>query len=507
MSGPLFRFTGNSGPHSVGFRVVEQYDYSRTYRSVHDHFGGGCIGERARPVQTAIWYPAARVRSSAMTVNDYVNLSATETSFGRPRSSHRVKELLSAMEPTLSMRLWAVRDAEAASGQFPVIIYAPGFSGMSWENADLCEYLASYGYVIVASPCMGAMTRNMTYDLDGINAQARDISFLIGNAHEIPNIELSRIAVVGFSWGAISNLFAATRDNRIGALVALDGSLRYSPGLVKRAGDVHPEQMTIPLLSFAQQGFSFEDQDRLLSEVERDGANVLNAWTHGDLINVRMLGLCHMEHSSMNQRNEYLWRKLFHMWPMMKGDYDREDGSVGYEWMARYTREFLDAYLKHEAASVDFLKRTPAKNGVPPHVLVANYRAATGVAPSFESFRAEIGRQGFAHAADIYANIRKGQLNFTIDEAVIECWANELIDDNHLTEALALLTLNIQIHPESSSAHASLGEAYRTSGQMELAIDSYRRALEKDPFNDDAAMKVMELGTSALAPDVTTIAR
>jgi dienelactone hydrolase len=75
---------------------------------------------------------------------------------------------------------------------------------------------------------------------------------------------MSAIAVAGFSWGGISNLFAAARDNRIDALVALDGSMRYYPGLVKQ-GDVHPEQMAIPLLFFAQGGVTLEDQERYLN--------------------------------------------------------------------------------------------------------------------------------------------------------------------------------------------------------------------------------------------------
>jgi hypothetical protein len=32
----------------------------------------------------------------------------------------------------------------------------------------------------------------------------------------------------------------------------MDGSMRYYPGLVRMAGDVHPERMTIPLLFFTQ---------------------------------------------------------------------------------------------------------------------------------------------------------------------------------------------------------------------------------------------------------------
>ena len=36
------------------------------------------------------------------------------------------------------------------------------------------------------------------------------------------------------------------------AIRSMDGSMRYYPGLVKMAGDVHPERMTIPLLFFTQ---------------------------------------------------------------------------------------------------------------------------------------------------------------------------------------------------------------------------------------------------------------
>jgi dienelactone hydrolase len=66
-------------------------------------------------------------------------------------------------------------ECDAGKWAFPVLIYAPSDSSVSWENADLCEYFSSHGYVVLASPSMGASTRDMTDDLDGINAQARDI--------------------------------------------------------------------------------------------------------------------------------------------------------------------------------------------------------------------------------------------------------------------------------------------------------------------------------------------
>ena len=49
--------------------------------------------------------------------------------------------------------------------------------------------------------------------------------------------DLSEVGVVNWSWGASLSLFAAARSFRINALVEMDGSIRYYPGLVKRAGD------------------------------------------------------------------------------------------------------------------------------------------------------------------------------------------------------------------------------------------------------------------------------
>lgn len=486
----LFQFTAQRGPHPVGLKAVEQYDFSRTYRSATDALGKPFHGERARPMQTLIWYPAAKAEAKPMTFGDYIDLLTTETSFGNPNPD-RIKDARADMAPSLAVQLWAVRDAPLEAGRFPVVIYAPSFSAPATENVDLCEYLASHGYVVVASPDMGADTRDMTADLTGISAQTRDISFLIGYAQTLPDTDMTEIAVAGFSWGGISNLFAAARDNRIDALVAWDGSMRYYPGLIKRAGDVHPEQMTIPLIFFTQGEFTIEDQERYLKDM--DAPNVLNAWTHGDLITVHMLGMAHGEFSSSNQRDESFWKGFPEF---QKADYTREDGAIGYRWAAQYTLEFLDAYLKHDAMALAFLRKTPAENGAPPHVFSVNYRAAKGLPSTLDAFRAEVGRQGFDHAADVYAAMHKENADFKPDEGAVDAWASQLISENHLPEAIELLKLNTQLYPDSGSAYDSLGEAYRKSGQKELAIESYKKSLEKAPDDANAKQKLKELESS-----------
>ena len=490
--GPHFHFTEKPGSYAVGLKVVEQYDLSRTYRPKIDALGKSTMGERARPLQTLIWYPAEKSGKKPMTVGDYSDLLDTETNFGKPKLWGEWKSWIDGMKPTLKDSLWAIRDAPAAKDKFPLVIYAPSFSAMSWENADLCEYLASHGYVVVASTDLGAKARVMTNDLEGIDAQARDISFLIGFASTLPQADLSEIAVAGFSWGGISNLFAAARDNRIDALVALDGSMRYYPGLVKDSGYVHPEEMTLPLLFFTQGAISMEEQAKDFTSKDNEGPNVLNAWTHGDLITVDDMSLTHVEHSSMYQRNEEIWK---HYPANRKGDYSRADGTVGYGWAARYSLEFLDAYLKHDAVAMAFLKKTPAENGVPPHMMTVDFRTAKEAPATFEALRVEVGKKGFDHLAEVYAAMKKEKPDFKIGDTPMYLWAIELKDNGHLPEAIDVLKLELQIYPDSSDAYESLGEAYQNSEQKQLAVENYKKALEKNPGNSDAKEKLAALET------------
>lgn len=308
-----------------------------------------------------------------MTVGDYAALADSELRFDVPDAKgNKWREQLKGMS---SVALWAVRDAVPAEGRYPVVIYAPSDSSVSWENADLCEYLASHGYVVIASPSMGEATRDMTDDLPGIRAQARDISFLVSYARTLPDADVSKLAVLSWSWGGISSVFAAANNSRIRALVSMDGSMRYFPGLVKKAGDVHPEKMTLPLIFFTSEYPNYlEDFEAFYDgpAVDLAGPNVLNAWKHGDLTTVNMIGMSHGEFSSMFQRRKSVERFA----EDQIADYGRDEANQGYAWVTRYVAAFLDARLKADAEAGAFLARTPAANGVPSHFMSIRRRPA-----------------------------------------------------------------------------------------------------------------------------------
>ena len=138
------------GAHGVGFRGLQQYDHSRVYKMRFDVITGKRVdGERARPVQTLVWYPTAQAGAgiayseylrSAVTEDDFT-LSAQEVdkraaAWVLERGGRMDKELLAR---ELRKTSWAIRDAAPAAGKFPVVLYAPSLGGPAHETVELCE--------------------------------------------------------------------------------------------------------------------------------------------------------------------------------------------------------------------------------------------------------------------------------------------------------------------------------------------------------------------------------
>jgi len=59
--------------------------------------------------------------------------------------------------------------------------------------------------------------------------------------------------------------------------------------------------------------------------------------------------------------------------------------------------------------------------------------------------------------------------------------------------AIQIFQLNVETHPKSSSAYDSLGEAYATAGNKELAIENYRKALALNPENTNSKAALLRL--------------
>jgi glyoxylase-like metal-dependent hydrolase (beta-lactamase superfamily II) len=66
----------------------------------------------------------------------------------------------------------------------------------------------------------------------------------------------------------------------------------------------------------------------------------------------------------------------------------------------------------------------------------------------------------------------------------------ELLGEGNNAEAIAVFKMIVDCYPKSWNAWDSLGEAYMTNGETDLAIESYSKSLELNPDNDNAARQI-----------------
>jgi dienelactone hydrolase len=485
-----FTFGVTFGPHPVGFRVVLQYDHSRAYKPAFDLFGKPTSGERARPIQTLIWYPAQADASAApMLYEHYLGLLATEENFelddAQKDAGMKAALALRSLEEKYAVErlqpTHAFREAKPAPGKFPVLIYAPSFSAPAFENSDLCEYVASHGYVVVASPDMGPKSRFMTQDVPGIQAQVGDIEFLIGYLRHIPQAEMSQIAVAGFSWGGISNVFAFMQDDRIKALVCLDGSIRYGTEFLKEAKHVSPRRLTVPLLFLAQTKFSLEDLIRFKIDTS---SSFLNDSKYCDFHLVTFNGMEHQDFSSYFIR--FRPDKRF-------AAYSAAEISESHSWMARYVLRFLDAYLKGDAGAREFLKASPEQNGAPRHQLAMESRPALSPAPTIGDFFRELAKRGVDQVVSFWQEVKAKDPGFQIPEKEVNTFGYQLLNGKMLNEAIAVFKLNVAMYPDAFNTYDSLAEAQAAAGDKKNAIANYKKSFALDHSNTNAMEQVKKL--------------
>jgi CubicO group peptidase (beta-lactamase class C family) len=68
-----------------------------------------------------------------------------------------------------------------------------------------------------------------------------------------------------------------------------------------------------------------------------------------------------------------------------------------------------------------------------------------------------------------------------------------ILESNH-AEAIKVLQANAELYPEDANTHDSLGEAYMKAGKNAEAIASYKKSLQLDPRNTNAAQTLEKLG-------------
>jgi dienelactone hydrolase len=438
------------GPHAVGVRQSDHYDYSRIHRTARTLDGKPRTGERARPIRVTIWYPAEATSGAPMTFADYAR--------GEEAGIAGLTRFIAPMNDEQRAKMFAlqgrgVRDAKPAAGKYPVILYSLGSPSPVYATA---EYLASHGYVVVQAPRLGA-TRGVpddTGDAVDLDNKLRDVDFMLNVVSSFPNADTNNMGALGFSAGGRWALASAMKNPNVRAVVSIDSVMIYDErqtALWRAMPHFNFDAVRVPVLHLQSAAFA-----------KRDDLKMWDALRYADRTYLVYDDpkLVHWDYQSLGYATALAGTR---------GDAAPNIAKAFHAWN-RETLAFLDANLKGGTyKQPESAKRTAA---LPAPITTAEFLNA-------------IIEDGVDDAIAAYRAAWKARGTPPVDEATLNVAGYNVLFGERPADGVKVLALNAEAWPQSANVWDSLADAYVAIGDRakakELALKANALlAQEKD---------------------------
>ncbi len=475
---PLLWGSLKPGPYAVGYRASYQLDHTREYDPEFTTDPSKPPAHRPRPILVCIWYPAKKTGSQPLEYRQYLDVTSPDPQIASfvKRLSHHIRVVLgegtvgkdpakmtapesAAFERFLATRTTAVKDAPAADGRFPVVIYHSGLGGTHEDDSVLFELLASHGYVVLSSayPRPDADTVQIGSDLQ---CSFRDMEWLARAARDLPFADADRLGAMGHSWGAIAVLhWAAVPDSPLRAFVTFDSGFEYVS--VEDCGAeplmfhmrTNKGNIRAPALRFASIGknANFDLLEPHLKFAPRYEAAVAS--------------LTHDEYLTPGAVRSAL---MPDKWPdPMKAK------RTSYDRICQHVLHFFDATLKQQASAHEALQRSIRGEGLDDGFKL-RFRSADRVAPTYRQTSIYLKQNGVEKTIQLLQSFNQSTVR-------LGGAADGLIQDGYPREALPALEFVTKEHPTWAIFHARLGQALSLTGDKKRALAEYQKAAELLP--------------------------
>lgn len=485
----LNRINLDHGDYLIGFRHYITSDSARTYSRIFDYSNK----RHARPITVSIWYPSEQKVSNKtpLKILDYFEILKEEVEWEYLPNEQLLNWFYYANTPAnqvhLSEQTNAFSEIGFAKGKFPVIIYAPSFQASSIENFALCEFLATHGYVVIASPSRGTETRFFSNNYaKELETQARDVEYLTKEINKLSLIDPDKLAVMGFSFGGLSNVIAQIRNNNIKAIVSLDGTERYQYSLLQKSPFFDIKKIDVPYIHMAQKDIP----EKVLSE---DNINpelntkfqLYDSITNSEAYQLKFHDLTHSYFSTLG----ILFEKR-------DTRQDKSDPEImeSYKWVSAYTLHFLNAHLKKDKNSLEFIRNNPLENGIPEDLITYKYKEPENDSLTFQDFNDLASKQKYDNLLELYDSIVKKHPSFRVMEGNLNTLGLQLVfNPNTSEQGINVLILATHIYPESANLYDSLAEGYLYLGNHDEAIKNFEKSLSINRQNQNAINRLKQM--------------
>lgn len=126
--------------------------------------------------------------------------------------------------------------------------------------------------------------------------------------------------------------------------------------------------------------------------------------------------------------------------------------------------------------------------------LAGIYNPEIATSDPVTALRLELRQRGYEHAIEVFKELKQKNPDFQPLETDLNDWAYRMLNGGGKPkQALEIFKLNVFLHPNSANVYDSVAEAYEANGHRDLAITNYKRSLELDPNNTNAAQQLKRL--------------
>lgn len=455
------------GSYAVGFKYFKTYDESRRYILNNDTI--------SRPLLLHFWYPSDdQDKNDSYYFKNYIDLISIRENFNKPQSEidansfDFVNAYAGFAKQQLgidsSMTTQQILDCPvlaqygiplAKSDQkFPLIIYAPSNCKSAIQNHVICEYLASYGYMVISVGSAGSESINRKNDQQSIWAQVEDMEFILHYIEDSLKIEYAGLGLFGFSTGGLATTIFQMNNDKVKAVFSMDGSQEYGSYITlfnAEGFDLSKTNVPNCLLVNNYENFSIypfyssivSNEKQLFRMPYLDHNGFVSFW--------RFFDLC----STKNSISKFC---------------------TSYDYICSTALAFFNTYLTNSPSELN---------------IQANEYIILDTCDN-----------------SIVAQLNNTILTFSIDSAmrfvdrnqeVFKSKENEInilsrmYRDSDLNVSVQLLMFNMEMHPDSWKPLYELAYGYKVNGDLTLAKETVLKAQQLDPENSEITHLLEEI--------------
>lgn len=246
-------------PFAAGFKKVIWVDHSRQFKFKEQ------TQSVDRPIHLFIWYPAVKSKkANYMSFSEYVyasSLTIEASLLTDAEQAQMQKKLVAALEffkvtseqtaYMMKAKTRAIANADEKKGKFPLVVF--GNVGDGFHFTTMAEFLAANGYIVASLPSLGANEEEPCgFDLNCLKLQQNDMEFVIEKFKKFPNVDVSKIGLIGWSFSGLTVAHLQTKKREVKAVVSLDAATGYQYGkeILAQSEEFDIEKTIVPFLHF-----------------------------------------------------------------------------------------------------------------------------------------------------------------------------------------------------------------------------------------------------------------